>query len=188
MRPYQAELARAEANLNQARAHLKRLELDYNRSVNLTASKALSPQEFDKVAGDRAEGLAAVEVAKAQRDVAELTLSYTKVHSPIKGRLSRSQIDPGNLVKADETLLTTVVTQDPIYAYFDVDERSMLRLRRWAQEGASRPTSPTCQSAWRWPMTRAIRIMGRSTSRTTRSIRIPEPCACEAYSRIPTTF
>ena len=63
-RPYQAEVDRAEANLNQAIAHLKRLDLDYNRSINLTTTKALSPQEFDKVAGDRAEGAAAVDVAR----------------------------------------------------------------------------------------------------------------------------
>lgn len=134
-RPYLAELARAEANLHQAEAHLKRLDLDYNRSVNLTATKALSPQEFDKVAGDRAEGAAAMDVAKAQRDTAKLSLSFCRVTSPVKGRMSRGAIDPGNMVKADDTLLSTIVTQDPMYAYFDVDERTMLRLQRRAQEG-----------------------------------------------------
>lgn len=134
-RPYQAEVARAEANLHQAEAHLRRLERDYNRSVNLAATKALSPQEFDKVVGDRDEGAAALDVAKAQLQTARLNLSFCQVSAPIKGRMSRGAIDPGNMVKADDTLLSTIVSQDPIYAYFDVDERTMLRLQRWAQEG-----------------------------------------------------
>lgn len=134
-RPYQAEVARAEANLHQAEAHLRRLERDYNRSVNLAATKALSPQEFDKVVGDRDEGAAALDVAKAQLQTARLNLSFCQVSAPIKGRMSRGAIDPGNMVKADDTLLSTIVSQDPIYAYFDVDERTMLRLQRWAQDG-----------------------------------------------------
>jgi RND family efflux transporter MFP subunit len=74
-------------------------------------------------------------VAKAQVEAAKLNLSFTKITAPITGRISRQNIDPGNLVMADNTVLTTLVTLNPIYVYFDVDERTMLRLRRLIQEG-----------------------------------------------------
>src|SRR5205823_9221352 len=59
-----------------------------------------------------------------------LDLDFTKVLAPVNGRISRRYIDPGNLVKADDTVLTTLVSLDPIYAYFDLDERTTLRLQR----------------------------------------------------------
>ena len=66
--------------------------------------------------------------------MANLNLSFTKVKAPIGGRISRRFIDPGNMVKADETALTTIVSLNPIYAYFDLDERSTLRLQRLVRE------------------------------------------------------
>jgi RND family efflux transporter MFP subunit len=133
-RPYQAEYNRSDANLNLAQAHLKRLETDYQRAMSLRP-RGISQEEFDKIAGDRAEALATVGVAKAGRDLAELNLNYTKVLAPISGRISRRYLDPGNLVKADDTILTVIVSLDPIYAYFDVDERTALRLQRLIREG-----------------------------------------------------
>lgn len=140
-RPYQAEFDRAEANVTQAEAHLTRLKSDYERATVLRGRDAIGREEFDKVSGDRNEALAAVQVAKAARDLAHLNLEFTKVKAPISGLVSRKFIDVGNLVKADETSLTTIVTQDPMFAYFDVDERTLLRLRRLMQEGVL-PSSP----------------------------------------------
>ncbi len=79
-----------------------------------------------------------MEVAKANLEIARLNVTFTKVRSPIDGRVSRTQLDQGNLVRADETILTTVVSMDPMYAYFEVDERTMLRLRRYTEEGRIR--------------------------------------------------
>lgn len=129
-RPYQADCDRAEANLVQAQAHLSRLETDYQRAVELLPGRRISREEFDRIAGDRREASAAVGVAKANRDLSNLNLSFTKVRAPITGRISRRYIDPGNLVKADDTALTVIVSLDPIYAYFDADERTTLRLQR----------------------------------------------------------
>ncbi len=129
-RPYQAEYARADANLVQAMAHLKRLDGDFARARGLLPKRAISQEEYDKMAGDRAEAEAAVGVAKASRDVASLNLTFTKVIATTSGRISRHLIDRGNLVRADETLLTTIVSLEPMYAYFDVDERTLLKLRR----------------------------------------------------------
>lgn len=137
-RSYQAEVDRNAANLVQANARYKRLNLDYLRSSRLIASKSISQEQFDQISGDRLQSLAAIDVTKAELALAKLNLSYTKVVSPISGRISRTMLDPGNLVRADETVLTTIVATDPIYAYFDVDERTLLRVRRFTDEGRIR--------------------------------------------------
>jgi RND family efflux transporter MFP subunit len=134
-RTYQAELKRMEAVLRQAEAHVKRLQFDYKRAVPLLPNHAISQEEFDKIVGDRDEAEAAVRLAEASLDLARLNLSFATVTAPIGGRISRQLIDPGNMVKADETVLTTIVTLDPIYAYFDVDERSVLKFRRLREAG-----------------------------------------------------
>jgi len=134
-RPYQADLDRSEANVLQAEAHQHRLEADQRRASSLFSRGAISREEVDRIAGDFAEAQAAVGVAKATRDLAKLSLEFTKVKAPIAGRLSRRMVDPGNLVKADETALTTIVSLDPLFVYFDIDERTLLRLRRLVREG-----------------------------------------------------
>jgi RND family efflux transporter MFP subunit len=134
-RVFRAEVNRAEANLVQAQAHLTRLEADYVRAVPLHRKGAIGQEEFDKITGDRAEATAAVGVARAAREQAELNLGFTRVRSPLSGQISRRFLDPGNLVKADETPLTTIVSLDPIYAYFDLDERSTLLAKRLIREG-----------------------------------------------------
>jgi RND family efflux transporter MFP subunit len=134
-RTYHADVNRADAVLQQAKARLARLELDFKRAAPLLPSQAISREDYDKIVGDREEGKAAVGIAEAARDLAQLNLGFTKVLAPISGRASRQLIDPGNMVKADETALTTIVTLDPIYAYFDVDERSVLKFRRLMEAG-----------------------------------------------------
>src|SRR5690349_19584580 len=123
-RSYQAEYDRTEANLRQSEAHLARLERDFQRAARLLPQGAIGQEEYDRAASDRDEAAAAVKLAKAQRTTAELNLKWTQVKAPITGRISRQNIDPGNLVKADDTVLTTLVALDPIFVYYDVDERS----------------------------------------------------------------
>jgi RND family efflux transporter MFP subunit len=134
-RPYQSELMRIEASLNQAEARLQRLEHDHERASNLIGSKSISREQYDLVTGDKAEAEAAVRVGKASLQTARLQLSFTKVKAPVAGRISRTQLDPGNLVKQDDSILTTLVTLDPIFAYFEVDERTLLMMRRYVQQG-----------------------------------------------------
>jgi RND family efflux transporter MFP subunit len=133
-RPYQAELARTEGSVTQSEGHLRRLEYDYQRALTLYPKGAMGREDFDKTVGDRSEAVGALAVAKAARDMARLNVDWTKVHAPISGRISRRNIDPGNMVKADDTPLTTIVSLDPIYAYFDLDERTTLRLQRPLRE------------------------------------------------------
>ncbi len=132
-RTYQADFDRADANVRQSEANLKTLQANYSRGSSLIARNAIGPEEFDKIVGDRDAMAAQVKLAVAQRDTARLNLEWTKVVSPLTGRISRQLIDPGNLVKADDTALTTIVSLDPIYVYFDVDERTLLTVRRRIQ-------------------------------------------------------
>jgi RND family efflux transporter MFP subunit len=131
-RRLEAAVTSAEAAVAQAEAHLHRLDDDLRRAKNLIGTKALSREDYDKIAGDRAEADAALRKARADRDQAVVDRDYTRIRAPISGRISRRFIDPHNLVKADDTALTTIVSTDPIYAYFDVDERTELRLNHMA--------------------------------------------------------
>jgi RND family efflux transporter MFP subunit len=135
-RTYQADYDSKVANLAQARAHLTHLEANYKRAQSLIAKLAISQADFDQAVGDRDEAEAAVRVAEAALHTSDLNLQWTRVLAPISGRISRQNIDPGgNMVKADDTVLTTIVSLDPMYAYFDVDEASTLRFRRLLEAG-----------------------------------------------------
>ena len=139
-RPFQATLDRQKGALEQAEAHASRLNNEYRRAKLLfEQGRAISREEFDRYAYDHAEAEAALSTARANVDLAQLDLEWTQVTADlpegITGRLSRRMIDPGNLVKADDTMMTTIVSQDPLYVYFDVHEQAMLRIRRLIQEG-----------------------------------------------------
>ena len=133
-RPYKASLNRSEATLAQSEAHLKRLDADYRRVSNLYSRGNASREEFDKSIGDRSEAEANVGVARADYELAKLNMTFTRITAPISGMLSRRLVDPGNLVQADTTPMTTIVSLDPLYVYFDVDERTLLRLRRLVRD------------------------------------------------------
>jgi RND family efflux transporter MFP subunit len=133
-RSYQAEFDRTDASVHQAEANLRTLQANQVRANEMFSRRAIGQEEYDKIAGDRDAMAAQVRLAIAQRDTARLNLEWTKVVSPLSGRISRQMIDPGNLVKADDTALTTIVSLDPIYVYFDVDERTLLKVRRLVQE------------------------------------------------------
>jgi membrane fusion protein, multidrug efflux system len=132
---YEADLNRARGTVAQYEAHVKRLEKEYNRAKNLLGRASVSQEEYDRYEADYREAEANLEVARANRRLAELNLEWTQVTSPIDGLLSRRMVDPGNLIKADDTVLTSVVSLDPLYVYFDVHEQAMLRLKRLMQEG-----------------------------------------------------
>jgi RND family efflux transporter MFP subunit len=137
-RPYQAELAKAEANLAVVETRLKRAEGDVARIKAQLGKGFMSREDLDKVVGDRDEAAAGVEAARAVRELARLNLSFTKVSAPVSGRIGRRLVDPGNIVKADETVLATIVSNDPMYAYFDMDERTVLELRQGTASGKSK--------------------------------------------------
>lgn len=127
-RQLRANLEAYEAAVVQSEAHSRRLDDEFRRASKLFSTKAMSREDYDKVAGDRAEAEAALKKSRADRDRAKVDFSYTLIRAPITGKISRTFVDPHNLIKADDTALTTIVSVDPMYAYFDVDERTYLRL------------------------------------------------------------
>ncbi|HEY0490036.1 MAG TPA: efflux RND transporter periplasmic adaptor subunit [Telluria sp.] len=134
-RPFQAEASRAEAAANSAsaRAELAKLELD--RAQRLLADRAIAQREVDEKASALKELDANVRAAQASLQAARLNIAYTKVQSPISGRVSKAEITTGNLVDPS-AVLTSVVSNNPIYATFDGDEATYLRVGRDAHKGA----------------------------------------------------
>jgi RND family efflux transporter MFP subunit len=136
---YHAVLSQAEGQLAATEALLKRLDADLGRAQRLVVTNAISRQDLDKVTGDRGEAVASRDAQQAAVDRAKLDLSYTKVVAPISGRVSRYVVTVGNLVQSGDqgggTLLTTIVSVDPMYVYFDVDEYTALRVRQLVREG-----------------------------------------------------
>ncbi len=134
-RIYVATVDSAKASVSQAQALMDRLGRDFERMTRLRSSGAASQEEIDRITGDRAEADGALAVAKAALKLAETNLGYTKINAKFAGRLSRRMVDPGNIVKANDTLLTNLVALDPIYATFDIDERTLLKYRRLIEDG-----------------------------------------------------
>ncbi|MBD8235955.1 efflux RND transporter periplasmic adaptor subunit [Pseudomonas fluorescens] len=141
-RPFQAEVRRLEALVSQGRANATRSENEAQRGERLRTSNAISAELADSRTSASQEARAAVGAVQAQLDLAKLNLSFTRVTSPISGRVSRAEITAGNLVTADTTALTSVVSTDKVYAYFDADERVFLKYTQLARQGQRGATTP----------------------------------------------
>jgi multidrug efflux system membrane fusion protein len=143
-RPFQAEVKRLEAQLQQARASQTRTLSEARRGERLRKSNAISAELADARASAAQEAQAAVAGIQAELDNARLNLSFTRVTAPIDGRVSRAEITEGNLVNAGQSLLTTLVSTDRVYAYFDADERVFLKYVELARQagGHTRDASP----------------------------------------------
>lgn len=121
-RPYAAELKRAQADLARARTALALAQSERERAVKLLNAHAISQEEFDTRSSGSEQATANVQAAEAAVETAALNLSFTRVQAPIAGQVSKAAITVGNLVSAGETLLTTLVSIDPVYVEFDGDE------------------------------------------------------------------
>ncbi len=141
-RPFQAEVDRLRAELARARATGQRADSELQRAERLRAENAISKEEHDRRAAFAQESVAQASAVEAALRAAELNLEFTQVTSPITGRVGRAIVTEGNLVSSgpgEATLLTTVVSLDPVYAYFDADEQIFLKYA--AGRGGPRPTN-----------------------------------------------
>lgn len=135
-RLYAAEYDSAKGSLGQAEARLQKMKADLERAKKLMqTSGAMSQEEFDKINADASEAVASVATARANLDRAQKNLAYTKITAPQAGRISRNLITEGNLVSANTTILTDIVSIDPVHIYFDIDERTILRIQDMIQKG-----------------------------------------------------
>ncbi|WP_116807879.1 efflux RND transporter periplasmic adaptor subunit [Steroidobacter cummioxidans] len=142
-RPYRADLSKAEAELARAIARAELSNTDVERSEKLLGAKAVSREEYDQRLNAQRESHANVEAARAAVTAAKLNLEFTRITAPISGRVSRAVVTAGNLVTGgttQATLLTTLVSIDPIYVTFDGDEQVYLKYTELARRG-DRPSS-----------------------------------------------
>ncbi len=141
-RPFEAEVHRLEAQLQQSRAAAQRSTNEAQRGERLRTNNAISAELADSRTTTAQESKAAVAAIQAQLDLARLNLSFTRVTAPITGRVSRAEITAGNIVTADQTILTSLVSTDKVYAYFDADERVFLKYNQLARDGKRGATTP----------------------------------------------
>jgi multidrug efflux system membrane fusion protein len=136
-RPYQAQLEAAKAQVALAEANYRLAQAENARSKVIARRDpgAISAEDLERYAAQEAQASANLGVAKANLQTATLYLGFTKVTAPIDGIVSRYYYTLGNLVNQDQTLLTTIVSYDPMFAYFDMEERVVLRLRNMINSG-----------------------------------------------------
>lgn len=134
-RSFKSQAAAAAALVAQSQTRLQRLNSQYRRGKQLVATKSITEEQFDQLGFDQAEAESVLAAAKAAKELADLNVEYTRVLAPMSGTISNRRVDPGNVVKADDMSLATIVKLNPIYAYFDINERTVLHLRRMMDEG-----------------------------------------------------
>jgi RND family efflux transporter MFP subunit len=142
-RPFRIALDQAEAQLVQAKTAAALAAKDLGRAATLLQSKNVSEQFYDQRQQSKQAADAGLKAAQANVDNARLNVEFTEVRAPVAGRVSREMVSPGNLVSGGgtgSTLLTTIVSLDPIYFYFDADEAEYLKYQRLAKAG-TRPSS-----------------------------------------------
>ena len=137
-RRYRAVYDRAVAEFERARSEARLAASELERAETLLAAKAISREEFDARRAASTQGGAAVRAAAAAVDAARLDLQFTEVRSPIDGRAGRALVTVGNLAQADTTLLTTLVSLDPMHVYFEADEQTFLDYAAAARRGEHR--------------------------------------------------
>ncbi len=143
-RPYEAVLDRAKGELERLKAVQNKAREDMARSERLLPSGAVSADEYEQHRAQLQVNEASILVAEAAVREAQLNVDFTTIKAPIRGRVSRTRITEGNLVQAgmgDSMVLTTVVSTDPIYVYFDIDERALLEYEgdAWGSGRAMQP-------------------------------------------------
>jgi RND family efflux transporter MFP subunit len=128
-RPFETKLRAAKAEVQRAEANAQAMKREFDRVKSLLAAKAIAPEQAEMRESMNLQGLAGLEAAKAAEHSAEIEFEHSSVKAPISGRISRAITTTGNFVTAGTTLLTTIVTVDPVYVYADIDENSLLKLQ-----------------------------------------------------------
>ena len=138
-RPYQAALAKAQANREMAKARSSLARTELARSSKLIVQRAISQREQDQRANDLLEAQAALSAAQADVLSAQLNLQYTTIAAPVTGRVSRAELTVGNLVGTgpEAPVLTTIVSVSPVYVNFELDEASFIRFARNGAKGST---------------------------------------------------
>ncbi len=134
-RPFQDDLDRAKGEIERLEAQKKLLDIQVVRFRELVSKRAAAQEDLDQYLAQQAENIGELKSARAQAAKAALNLGFTRVTAPIAGKIDRTLMMPGNLVNADTTMLTTIVSIDPMYAYFDIEEPTLLRVQKMKRDG-----------------------------------------------------
>ena len=142
--PYQVELEKADAQLALAQAREKQMIAEFNRMDELFKKQGASQAEYDRALANKLEATAAIKGADAQIDGAKLNLGYTKINAPLTGQVGDKLVSEGNLIAGGQgatTLLTTIVSVDPMDIAFDVDENTIERFQDAERKGLIKTAS-----------------------------------------------
>ncbi len=184
-RPFQAEVERLVAERTRSVSDLELAKANRARAERLISAHAISREEYERQVAAEASAQGALGSIDASLQEARLNREFTEVRAPIDGHVSRAIITAGNLVTS-ASLLTTLVSDDPVYVYFDADEQTYLRYakaKRDSVRGARRRLRRSISDS---STRRAIRTRDSSISSTTRSIPRPAPFARAPRSQTPT--
>lgn len=182
-RPYEAALASMRAQLNQAEAQVDLAQVQLKRSTELRKRDYEPASSYDQRVSDLKVATAAVEAAKAAIRTAELNVEFTRITAPLSGRISRRHVSIGNLISGGEggaaTLLTTIVSLDPIYFNFDMSEADYLAYQRATAKGKMRSTrddtvgvSLHLTDEKGWPHEGSLNFVENQVDRTSGTIRV----------------
>jgi RND family efflux transporter MFP subunit len=139
-KPYAAELERAQAQSASTRTAAELAKAERERAEKLLPMQAVSVQEVDQLRAAERNAQAAEKAARAAVNTAQLSLGYTRITAPIAGRISRTNITPGNLVGVGEPVLSTIVASDTVQVWFDASESSFLKISQALRAGGAAPT------------------------------------------------
>lgn len=185
-RPYEAALAAAQASVKEVEARNLLAKTNLERAEDLLKANAISKEIYDTRNAEVLSAQAALLNARAKLTEAELNLEYTHIRAPISGKVSQRMVDPGNLITANSTLLTTIVNSDIVQAYFEISERDMLRYKKTGLlseiDSAKRKGPPVELHLWddtgdvfKGELTYADNKIGTQTSSLTLRADIPNP-------------
>ncbi len=151
-RPYQAELEHAQAQRQESATRLELARNDFKRAEDLKGTKAISAEEYDSRSKAVLEAESALAAAKASETTARINLDYTQIKAPIGGKIGRRLVTVGNFVQlqgngGSATLLATLVSVNPIYCYFDVEESAFLKYRNSTKAADAKSHGLACQLA-----------------------------------------
>ena len=171
-RPFRAEAERQAAARARALSELQLARANHARAERLIGENAISREEFERLSSAASVAASDVVAATAALDAAKLNLEFTEVRAPIDGRISRALITQGNLVSS-ESLLTTIVSDDPVYASFDADEQTFLRYSRHAagRGGEADPVYIGLADEKGFPHAGALKFIDNQVDRKTGTIR-----------------
>jgi len=189
-RSFRAELERAQAELAHAEAQVVLAKGESARARKLFDSKVFSKQDYDQRVAAETQAEADVHAAKAAVRLANLNLEYTEVRAPIAGRTGRALVTKGNLVSSDPTpdLLTTLVSIDPVYVYFDVDEQTFLGYKAAGEADGKRRVSIGLSDETDFPHTGMVDFIDNQLDPATGTIRMRAVIANPDHALIPGLF